>query len=294
MKIGIPKSLYYYYFKDLWFNFFNYLNIGVIISPDTTCEIYDLGTKYSVDEMCLSLKDYIGHVAYLMDKCDYVLIPRIDNYGRDNQTCTNFLATYDIIHNLLTDKILNYNINIIDGNTEEKSLISMMKKFGYKTSELKKAYKYAKEKELDIRKKKVLKNVENLNSSKIKILIVSHAYNIYNSFIGKPIIKLLEKQDVEIIYSDLFFDNDGYKKYADGLYWNYSKDIIGSIYLSKDKIDGIVFLSCFPCGIDSIVNELVFRKINKPYINIIVDDIESLGGIETRIESFIDILSIKK
>ena len=31
--------------------------------------------------MCLSIKNYIGHVDYLKDKCDYILVPRIDNYG---------------------------------------------------------------------------------------------------------------------------------------------------------------------------------------------------------------------
>ena len=35
------------------------------------------------------------------------------------------------------------------------------------------------------------------------------------------------------------------------------------------------------------------RKINKPYLNLIIDDIESSGGIETRIESFIDIINNK-
>ena len=70
-----------------------------MLSPETNKEILDLGLKHSTDEMCLSLKNYIGHVAYLKDKCDYILIPRIDNYGIDNQTCTNFLAIYDIINN---------------------------------------------------------------------------------------------------------------------------------------------------------------------------------------------------
>ena len=104
---------------------------------------------------------------------------------------------------------------------------------------------------------------------------------------------MLEELKVEVIHSDLFYSDKEYKKYADGLYWKYSKDVISSIVKCIDKIDGIIFLSSFPCGLDSLVNELVLRKLEKPYINIIIDDIESLGGIETRIESFIDIISIK-
>ena len=294
MKIGIPKSMFYYYYKNIWLNFFKYLGIELIISPDTTREIFDLGVQYSRDEMCLSLKDFIGHVAYLNGKCDYILIPRIDNYGRDNQTCTNFLAAYDIINNLVCNKILNYNVNIVDGDTEEKGLISIGKKLGFKSEELKKAYKYAYELDNEIHNNEIMSNLKKLNSPKVKILLVSHVYNTYNKFIGEPIIKMLDKLDVEIIYSDLFYTNNEYKKYADGLYWNYSKNIISSIYKAKEKIDGIIFLSSFPCGLDSLVNELVLRKLDKPYINIIVDDVESLGGIETRIESFVDIISIKQ
>ena len=59
MYLKHPRSLFYYYFKDLWINFFGYLNIDVIISPETNREILDNGIKLSNDEMCLSLKSYI-------------------------------------------------------------------------------------------------------------------------------------------------------------------------------------------------------------------------------------------
>ena len=77
--IGIPKAFLYYRHKILWKNYFTYLGYKVIISNDTTKETIDLGKKYSIDESCLSSKIYLGHVASLQDKCDYILIPRICN-----------------------------------------------------------------------------------------------------------------------------------------------------------------------------------------------------------------------
>ncbi len=56
----------------------------------------------------------------------------------------------------------------------------------------------------------------------------------------------------------------------------------------------MIFISSFPCGPDSLANELAMRRIDLPYLNIIIDDIDALTGIETRIESFIDILDAKK
>ena len=291
MKIGIPRSLYYYYYyKDLWINFFKYLNIEVIISPKTNKEILDLGLKYSTDEMCLSMKNYIGHVAYLKDKCDYILIPRIDNYGLDNQTCTNFLASYDIINNMFDINILNYNINLRNKETELKGFINIGKKLKIGKDKIKNAYMYSKVKSSKIKKEKILTNLKNLKSSKKKILLVGHPYNIYDKLIGMPIIEMLKELDIEIIYSDLFNDLDESNKYTKELYWKYSKENISSISKCVDKIDGIIFLSSFPCGLDSLVNELVMRKLDKPYINIIIDDNSVSGGIETRIESFVDII----
>ena len=100
LKIGIPRSLYFYYYGNLLKNFFENLGCEVVISPKTNKEIIESGIKYSYSEMCMSLKNFIGHVFYLKDKVDYIVIPRIDNYGINDQTCTNFLAIYDIINNM--------------------------------------------------------------------------------------------------------------------------------------------------------------------------------------------------
>lgn len=296
-KIGIPRSLFYYYYGNIWKSFFQELGISYIISPKTNKEIINLGMKYSTDEMCLSIKNYIGHVAFLKDKCDYILIPRIDNYGTLNQTCTNFLSIYDYINNIFDIKILNYNIDINNKKTEKKGLTNIAYKLGINKKMANIAYRIAflNNNRLLIERQK--NNYNKLLSKGKKILLVSHSYNIYDEFIGIPLIKILENMKIEVIFSDQFnnrLSNYLSKKLSKNLYWKYSKEIIGSIIMSKKHIDGIIFLSTFPCGLDSLANELVMRKIDLPYLNLIIDDLDSLSGIETRIESFIDILCQKK
>lgn len=297
IKVGIPRSLYYYYFGYLYINFFKYLDCEVIISPKTNKEIMDLGIKYSNDEMCLSLKNYIGHVAYLKDKVDYIIVPRIDNYRDENQTCTNFLATYDIINNLFDTKILNYNINLNNNETEYRGFLDMGRQLNKTHNETKYAYYRAKIESSNKTDKLIRNNIHNLLSKKIKILLVGHPYNLYDELIGKPIIDYLEKNNIELIYSNLFDEkksNELSYNLSKEIYFKYNKENIGSIELAKTNIDGIIFISSFPCGPDSLVNELVMRKINLPYLNIIIDDMNSNIGLETRLESFIDILKERK
>lgn len=292
MKIGIPRGLFYYYYNQLWTVFFKEIDIDIVVSPRTNKEIIALGRQYSSDEMCLSIKNYIGHAVYLKDKCDYLLIPRIDNYGTFNQTCTNFLAIYDYLNNILGTKIINYNINLNNDETEKKGLISVARKLGIPRKKAILAYEIARIKNNIYQKRINQDNYHKLDSQRFKVLLVSHAYNTYDEFIGVPIVKMLEKQQVEVLYSDRFnILKDRNLSLAPNLYWKYSKDMLRAIEVCNNSIDGIIFLSTFPCGLDSLANELVMRNIKIPYLNLVIDDLDSMTGLETRIESFIDILN---
>ena len=293
-KIGIPRSIFYYYYGDIWKNFFKYLKIPYLVSPETNKDIMIKGINAAHDEMCLALKNYLGHVSYLKDKCNYILIPRIDNYGQDNQTCTNFLSIYDIVKNIFDVKILSYNINLEKHQTLKKGLFKIGKQLNINKRDLKKAYKDAIKKYKEKRKKEIQKNERKLKGRKTKILIISHPYIIEDDLIGKEIIKYLEKNKINVILSSKFDEkitNPLSKKISKDLYFKYSKDNIGALVYAKDKIDGVIFLSSFPCALDSLVNELAMRKIKIPYINIIIDDNSSFTGLETRLESFIDVLN---
>ena len=75
--------------------------------------------------MCLSLKLYLGHVHYLDGICDYIFVPRIDNFGTYNQTCTNFLGLYDMVANLFKTPLLTYNIDEMHHETEMKAFLKL-------------------------------------------------------------------------------------------------------------------------------------------------------------------------
>lgn len=297
IKIGIPRALHYYYYGNLWKNFFENIDCEVVISPTTNREIINNGIKYANDEMCLALKIYLGHVAYLKDKCDYILVPRIDKYDVSNQTCTNFLAIYDIVNNLFNCKLLNYNIDVKRKETDFVGLVEIGKFLRVSTSNAIRGYNKALERTNIIKTKDIIINTKKLESNNTKILIVSHPYIMYDQYFGMPIIKMLKNAGIEIIYSDKFDTsktNELAKNISNTLYWKFNREELGAIELVKNKIDGVIFMSSFPCGPDSLANELAMRRIKLPYLNIIIDDIDSLTGIETRIESFIDILNVKK
>ena len=292
-RVGIPRSLFYYYYGELWKDFLDSLNIPYVISPKTNKEIMNRGMNIAGDEMCLSLKNYLGHIDFLKDKCDYILTPRISNFKNDNQTCTNFWAVYDIVNNLFQVKILNYNIDLEKRQTLKKGLYKIGKALKKSKFQIKKAYKYAIIKEKKRIKKNHLININKLKQKRLKVLIVGHPYNLYDDMIGHDIIKYLIDNNVELIYSDKYDPNITSplsKKISKDLYFKYSKDNLGAIVYSEKYINGIIFISSFPCAPDSLANELAMRKIKKPYLNLVIDDSTSFAGLETRLESFLDML----
>jgi len=299
IKIGIPRAFLYYRYNVLWKTFFEKLNCCVILSPDTNKEIIEFGKNNSIDESCLSSKIYMGHVTYLIDKCDYVLIPRICNYGKNNNVCVKFNGLYDVIkNNFPMINILNYNIEYTKFQTEFYGFVQMGFKLTKNIFKIIYAYFYAIYKQKKHNKMLQNRQLNILKNNKTKILIVSHPYNVYDKYIGEPIIKFLKSMDLEILYADLLDRKtavDYSYELSNTLYWLYSKELVGAVNYYKDAVDGIIFLTSFPCGPDSLVNELLLRKIkNVPVINILIDKATSETGLITRLESFVDIIKGKK
>lgn len=297
--IGIPKAFIYYRHKILWINYLKKLGYNVILSDNTTKETIDNGKKFEIDESCLSSKIYLGHVYNLKDKCDYILVPRICDYGKSEKVCVKFNATYDIIHNTFPEiNILDYNIDESHHHKESISLIKLGFKLNKNIFKVIKSYLYATKKEQKYKLNEIKKEQEKLNNSGYKVLLVSHPYNTYDPLIGKPIIKSLTDQNINIIYADKIDEKTAKikaHKISPTLYWSYSKELVGGLDYYKDYVDGIIFLTTFPCGTDSLVNELIIRKLdNIPTLNLIIDEQTSQTGIDTRLESFIDIIKERR
>ena len=250
ITIGIPRAYLYYRYGILWKYFFKNLNCKIILSPETNNQILALGRNNTIDECCLSYKIYIGHVLYLKDKCDYVLVARICDYGNKEKVCTRFNGTYDSIKYLIPkNKIIKYNIEYTNHKYELIEFIKMGLKITRNPIKIIYSYIYAKKKQknYDIQKENETKN--KLLNSEPKILLLSHFYNLKDRFISEYIINYLKQNNLTIIYSnhlDKKTANSFSEYFSNTIYWKYSKEMIGSLYYYKHQIDGIIFISTYP------------------------------------------------
>lgn len=300
ITIGIPRAFLYFKYQYLWQTFFTELNCRVLLSPETNKKILKDGVDHSIDESCLSAKIYMGHLAYLRGKADYILVPRLVAFGKNEEVCTKFNALYDIVKNTFPDvSLLSYNVDKDNHESEFKGFMKMGRELGKNPLQVFRAYWKAK----GIQKKKENQLAAAQESlvradDKLKILIVSHDYNTYDKVVGYPVISYLESLGIVPIYADAADKKKTSPKsrlISEALYWTFNKELIGAVDHYQKSIDGIIFLSTFPCGPDSLVNELCLRKIKGiPMANLIVDELQGEAGLQTRIESFVDIISERK
>lgn len=298
ITIGIPNALLFHKYKNLWNNFFNELGIKTVVSKKSNKYTLEEGCKYAQDEACLSLKLYLGHVSSLIGKVDYILVPRLISIKKHEKLCTNFALLYDLINNTFKTKILNYNIDIDKGLNEMNAFINMGLELGRTKEESKRAYLKAKEKEKQINSKKIKEQMISLKSTLPKVLLVAHPYNLYDELIGIPIINYLKENNIKPIFADIYDNikpNYESSMISNSIYWTYNKELMASISHYKKYVDGIILITTFPCGPDSLTNEMITKKVKDvPMISLIIDELNNSSGLITRLESFIDIINMKR
>ncbi|MCL2049284.1 MAG: acyl-CoA dehydratase activase-related protein [Defluviitaleaceae bacterium] len=299
MKIGIPKAFLYYKYQKMWCSFFEELGHEVVVSPNTNKNILDMGINCSIDESCTSAKVYMGHVEWLIGKCDRIFVPRVVTFENGDATCTKFYGIYDIVRATFPSaKLLHYSIDYDEGQTEWKAYKKLGAELGAKAAAVKTAYKNA-TLALSQFEKDLAEQQENaLKADGLKVLIVAHPYNIYDKLMGEPIVRALKELGVGVLYADIPDSMqmcNRSKNLARTMYWQYNKELAGAVDYYQDKVDGIIFMTTFPCGPDSLAIELIVRKVkDMPMLNLIIDSNFGEAGLQTRIESFVDILSAKE
>lgn len=278
----------------MWETFFKELGFKVKLSGDTNREILEKGVKLSENESCLSCKVFNGHIAALLDKkIDYLFIPRYRSLRRSYKSCPKFFALSDVAKIIFKDVSLILDPEI---NFNKEGLDKTLYKLGYNLCKSKIRAKKATKKALacleKYQREQEKQYFQKIRSKKPKIVLISHPYNIHDSFINLDIIRKLNNLGMEVIT----VDSIPYKERTFYSGWDFMDEMIAQVreIITKD-IKGAVQISAFNCGPDSIMLSLIereFKKVNIPYMSLIIDEHTADAGIQTRLEAFVDTLEI--
>lgn len=295
IQVGIPRALLYHEFGELWTKFFHAIEVPVTVSDETNKRMLDRGTSLAIDESCLPLKVYLGHVDSLLDTCSHIFVPRIAQYHHKFHLCPKFAGLPDIVKNTFRLPAE----QLIAPNIETKSLITQIQAI-YTTCRAVGVSPFAGY----IAYQRTIKSWKDRNlgiqSPKPQVALIGHNYLIKDEFFCGEIVHFLTSQGVSVITPDHIANKVLYneaKAFEPDIYWQLSARIAGATryFCRQPDIAGVVMVSGFGCGPDSLINEYlvhhVFEESNKPYIILNIDEHTGIAGVITRIEAFLDLVN---
>lgn len=323
MVIGIPRGMSFYHNYPFYHGFFTDLGIKIVLSDVTTKQTMTSGSALVVTETCLPIKIYIGHVLNLIDKgIDKILVPSIQSIAPKIYNCSKIRGLPDLVRNVVKKDFTMIEATL-DKSEKNQGLYEFLKEmaapFGITDEELiKKASKagWRTYNNFHIMSKSGMSYKKAMNYAlqgkvfiesqtkefPISIGLISHGYNIFDERASMKIFDKLEAMDVRV-YSSLQLSNeqmdDGIKTLGQDMYWANEHEMTGAAghYLKDNKIDGLITLTAFGCGPDSLMIERITRRakrFNKPLLNLTIDEQTGEAGFITRLEAFVDMLFRKK
>ena len=320
--IGIPRAISYYGNYPFYYGFFTGLGVKIILSDKTTTGLINEGVERVVSDTCLPIKVFVGHVLNLLEKgCDTIFVPSLQSSSYKINNCSKIRGLPEIIRNVI-DKPFKMIEPVID-KTEgisfkdfcyhianefdifDKQIIESAIKSGWQVYD-----NFLAMTNLGISYETALKNAIEGNVIKksmevvkpLSVVIMAHGYNLFDERISMNLIKKLDKMGVKAYTSFNVTKEDALnsiRELGEIQYWANELDLTGTAayYMLNNKVDGIIALSAFGCGPDSLmVDEIQYhaKEHNMPMIHLTIDEHTGEAGFVTRIEAFIDMLLRKK
>ncbi len=315
-KVGIPRALFYYDYFPLWQAFFEALGHQVMVSDATNKGILEDGIKRAVDETCLPVKLYMGHVQNLRDRVDYLFIPRLVSLEEKHFSCPKFIGLPDMVRGCVPNlpPILDVLVDLTDNKKlTRSSLLELGKLLGASPAQVGGAYQaglqahrsyrarlkqgWSHEEGIRGSRPETLAEPENL----LRVALLSHPYNICDSWASNNLMGKLKRMGAAVTTADalsLGYLRQKANTLSEQIYWTFEKKLAGAAmhYLETREVDGIILVMAFECGPDSLVTELIEREVRDklPVMTLCMDEHTGEAGIMTRLEAFVDMIVRQK
>jgi predicted nucleotide-binding protein (sugar kinase/HSP70/actin superfamily) len=326
VSIGIPRALLFYKHAAFWTSFFRELGAEVEYSPPTDRAIVDAGISLAVDESCLPVKLLLGHIQTLIGRVDKIFVPRFEDFSEGEVLCTKMWGLPDIVRNTFSEDVDWLELNFsptFEGRTHEKAWTEVGRQLTSDRRKLRRAIRESdkvqmrfeklqltglspeqalsrcRDGETPVEESSEADKAEGSNG-RIRVALLGHPYLVWDSFFGKPLIGVLKELGAEIHTIESAPEHvlqELGRELSPTLQWTYNREILGGMeYYLRWGIDGLVMLESFPCGPDALALDLAVRRLKgrAPIIRLVMDDLRSLSGMRTRLESFYDVLEMRK
>ncbi|MEG6585205.1 acyl-CoA dehydratase activase-related protein [Dendrosporobacter sp. 1207_IL3150] len=294
-RVGMPQGLLHYNYGILWERFFQELGLEVIKSGETTRATLDCGS--ALDEICLPAKVYYGHAAKLNNQVDYLFAPRVISVNKGQYTCPKIIGMPDMLRNNISGMppVIDVNVNL---RQSSRNLYEAVAAIGKIVGKGKVASLYAWYKAWQHRNQPISKYSGRVDGP--QVALIGHPYLIYDRQISMNVIEKLRHMGINVVTPEMVNASEvaqASKTLGKKIFWSSSHHLAGAaiaLLTAKRPVDGVIFMTCFACGPDALIGELISQRaqsINIPCMQLSIDEHTAEAGFITRLEAFTDMLT---
>ena len=292
LRVGVPQGLLHFQYGVVLERFLSELGAEVVLSGETSRNILDVGS--SLDEMCLPSKVFFGHACSLRDKVDYLFLPRLVSISRGQYTCPKIIGMPDVLRNNggKLPPIIDVNV---DMRQKPRQLYQAVTDVGQLLGRGVAASLYAWFKAWHYREQ----TKPMVQDGRLRIAVIGHPYIIYDRQVSLGTLEKLDKLGIQVITPEMVDAGEidrAAAKLKKKIFWSNSHTVAGAAMSLMDggqHVEGIIFITCFACGPDALVGELIRQhacQCNIPYMQLSLDEHTAEAGVVTRLEAFTDMV----
>lgn len=320
VRIGIPGALFYFVYYPLWRVFFEGLGAQVVTSGKTTRELLDNGVREALADACVPVKLFFGHAMALKEKVDQLFIPRIVCLNNKTVYCPKFLGLPDMIRHGLPDMPPIMDVRV-DSRDSKLAVLRALLAVGEKMKASPPAVlgAYAKARVTQMKFYRLLRNgfqpaeaIDMIFNRKAAIpvsrpgqmtfAVVGYSYIINDRYISVDVVNKLRRMEINVLTPDNLSPLAiARQRYNSGkqMFWTFSDKVLRATryFTGRKNIAGIIHLSAFGCGPDSIVDRFIQMDSGPggtPFMTLTIDEHSGEAGVGTRLEAFVDMVKRKK
>jgi len=306
--VAIPRVLNMYENYPFWFTFFTKLGFKVVLSPDSSKELYEKGIDtISSDTACYPAKMVHGHIKSLVEAGEkWIFYPCINYEMQEDEKSQNhyncpIVATYpEVIANNM-DEIFKERGVVFSHPfvpyDNDKRLVRRMSELltgrGISESEIRDAVLSARQEEINFKKdvqregEKALDYIKKHN--KKAVILSGRPYHL-DKEINHGMNKLITSYDIAVLSEDSVCHLGNLPRPIRVLdQWTYHSRLYKAADFAGTRDDvELVQLNSFGCGVDAVTTdqvEEILENSNKLYTVLKIDEGTNLGAARIRIRS---------
>ena len=304
--VGIPRVLNMYENYPFWFTFFTKLGYRVVLSPQSSRKIYELGIESIPSESeCYPAKLAHGHVSWLIKQgVKFIFYPCIPYEHKEIDKTNNhyncpIVTSYaenikNNVEELITEHI-DFRNPFLSFENEEILAKRLREEFpdipkAEVTAAVSAAWKEMMQSKEDVRKKgeEVIKFLD--ETGKRGIVLAGRPYHV-DPQINHGIHRLLSNLGFVVVSEDSIPKQSQRPSIHVLNQWTFHARMYNAAQFVTTQNDmELIQLVSFGCGIDAITADEVkdiLRRHNKLYTQIKIDEVDNLGAVKIRCRSLL-------